>query len=200
MNDLRVLTLWQPWATLWADPDLPKSIETRGKAWPSTIPLPAWVLICAAAREPTDVSIIGDHHVAWHEPDNTPVLIEEGVTIRDLPLGAVIGAAHVTDCLPMSTYDLGRNCIVIHDDGTADTCCRGVPLGYPDDSPDGGLISDITADIPYGIYAPGRHGYTTDRTVLFPESIPWSGMQGWQRATPELIERVTPYLTEGEAP
>lgn len=195
LTDLRVLTLWQPWATLWADPNLEKTIETRPKPWPSTIPLPAWVLIGAAAKWPEPWSKVGDYRI---EPVNhrrgwylTRQMDGAEIGQRPLWLGAVIGAAHVTDCLP----------IVDDCDDIPDAPALLENLGHtlrmwPEGAVENGEEIDFTAELPYGDFTPGRFGYLTDRTVLFPEPVPWKGVQGFQRATPELIEQVTPWLTE----
>ncbi len=47
LTDASILTLRQPWATLWADPALPKTIETRSWATKHR----GWVLVHAAKRE-----------------------------------------------------------------------------------------------------------------------------------------------------
>ena len=218
--DLRVLSLWQPYATLWADPDLPKGLETRPKAWPSTIPLPAWVLIHASAKQPDEpvrlggefgVDVLrhpgatyvglgvelerGDYY-CYRRP-NPPGKVDR---FHPLPLGAVIGAAHVTACLPIVgmppvARSYGEQCIV-----------PGPRLALYSHDRDG-LGSawrprvDLTADLPYGDYRPGRYGYLTDRTVLFDQPIPHKGKQ-WpaDRATPELIAAVAlqcPEVTRG---
>jgi len=178
--DTRVLALWQPWATLWADPALPKTIETRPQPIPSTIPLPAWVLIHAAMKRP-EPGWVGDAYVnlwadgEWHIGHAYKSWPDEPA----LPLGAVIGAAHITESLPMHGHDW-----------PTDIDCIGV---LSDEKvfrwTGGGIMSDmamIVADLPYGDYRPGRWGYVTDRTVLFSDPIPWHGMQGWQRSTAAL--------------
>lgn len=195
--DLRVISLWQPWASFLADPDLPKTIETRPKAWPSTIPLPAWVLIHSSAKRPEAWAKVGDHRVVPVNHGRGWYLTQQmdGAEIgrRPLWLGAVIGAAHVTACPPIVedrsrlpiAKRYGERCLVL-DNG-------GLTLWSHDQD---GLGSawrrrlDLTADLPYGDYRPGRFGYLTDRTVLFPEPIPHKGAQGFQRATPELIAAV----------
>lgn len=200
-NGVRVLTIRQPWATLLVAPDLPKTIETRGKAWPSTIPLPAWVLINAAARRPELNGYIGDYIPNWG-PDGYG-LTGHGVH-RWMPLGAVIGAAHVTHCLPIvhgwecpqgerhlavrqfkaERWASGSGGYFLH------LCDETVPNGW----------FDITADLPYGIYSPGRYGYLTDETVLFPEPIPWKGALGWQRVPASLYLNVRAALTKDGMP
>lgn len=195
LSDLRVLTLWQPPATLLADPELPKTIIDRPKPWPSTIPLPAWVLIGAAAKRPEPWSKVGDYRIVpvnhrrgWYL---TRQMDGAEIGQRPLWLGAVIGAAHVTACLPIvDEYVRGPNEWVLR-------------VGYnPGDGhwldmeePYRTASRDLSADLPYGDFTRGCWGYLTDRTVLFPEPIRWKGAQGFQRATPALIEQVTPWLT-----
>lgn len=205
LSDLRVLTLTQPPATLLADPELPKTIIDRPKPWPSTIPLPAWVLIGAAAKRPEPWSKVGDYRIVpvnhrrgWYL---TRQMDGAEIGQRPLWLGAVIGAAHVTECLPIRC---GSYAIQAKDEGT-----RGLwltPIRRPGGSHrllldenisgnDPDELTDLSAELPYGDFTPGRFGYLTDRTVLFPEPIRWKGAQGFQRATPALIEQVTPWLT-----
>lgn len=192
--DLRVLMLYQPWATLWADPTLPKAVETRPRPWPSTMPLGTgrWVLIHAAAREPTDIGFIGGYFVDWPYVGARPRLVgtfgNDGLRSRNaLPLGAVIGAAHITASLV-----IGGMC----SDYTAHICStRQSLLAHSTlDTPfhDGATEHDISADLPYGNYTPGRYGYTTDRTILFNQPIPHKNThtQGFTRASPELVRAV----------
>lgn len=183
--DLRVMSLWQPYATLLADPDLPKTIETRPRPWPSTIPLPAWVLIHAAAKRPKE-SIVGSYYT--HDTAGM-FLVDRGIPLdrRPLPLGAVIGAAHVTACLPIIDETLGW----WGDSDTPDDCLL-LPLFGPEMvRPDIAVDDDLSHEVPYGHYEHRRFGYLTGRTVLLPEPIPWKGAQ-WpsQRATPDLIAAV----------
>jgi hypothetical protein len=189
MTDLRVLSLWQPWATLWADPALPKTIETRPRPVPATIPLPAWVLIHAAARPVDHVTRVGSFGV-YRQADACRML-HDRLGWVEVPLGAVVGAARITECLPIVEWAdatppawaaRGDDFILVR--GAEAAAMVGPP------SP----RQDLTAELPYGDYTPGRWGYVTDRTVLFPEPIPWRGAQGWQRATPDLIAQTKEYL------
>lgn len=117
-----------------------------------------------------------------------------------LPLGAALGVATIVDCLPMTTHhDIGDpECIVVHGDGTAD---HAIPLWHADQGPsdvdraraegyelvrideievpDGAaLIRDITDQVPYGDFTPGRFGWVLADIQSFRQPIPAKGMLG----------------------
>ena len=206
--DLRVLSLWQPWATLLADPALPKRIETRPLPIPSTMPLPVWVLIQAAAKRPEHLSRVGEWSVHMQP------FAEEGPEIRrlgavklhtgllepkrfeyglaaPLPFGAVVGAVRYDACLPM--HDTCTEPIpddLIYQTAGGGGLYRQRVIGNPFEA-SGVLDQDITDQLPYGDFRAGRWAYLAGECRLLPQPIAYRGGQGWRRATPELVAQVT---------
>lgn len=200
-SDIRVLALNQPVASLWAMGE--KRIETRGAPWPSTIPLPAWCLIHANVKRPLHLSKVGEWwvHSLYTEPESGPELrrlgsVHNGELVVDrcerrlavpMPLGAIVGAVHVTDSLPIDRHALGARISDFPHDG-------------PHPQQQGGLwitgVTNLTHGTPrrvedqrpYGDFTSGRYGYLGDRFAQLAEPIPHKGKQGWSdRATPDLI-------------
>lgn len=219
-----ILGINQPHATLLADPDLPKTIIDRPKPWPSTLPLGEsgrWVLVHATKSIPlpcliTDADGVDGFLAYGREPvwelDYVKISYEgrsdmcEEIFAEWLPLGAVIGAAHITASLPIlsGTAVCDVPCIILGEwEKRGYPGHTGHPI-YPElvlcESPDGDGV-DISADLPYGDYdlSKGpRWGWLTDRTILLPTPIPHRGRQ-WpaDRATPELMAAVAAQLGEG---
>lgn len=204
--DVRVLTLHQPWASLWADPRLPKTIETRGSPFPSTIPLPAWVLVNAAARKPNPrdlKALILDRFDVWNAWHAAGYVSDDGA-LDCIPVGCIVGAVHVTGCYPMLRANQDphhRNHIVVagtHPPHNLVLCRAGMSTHTTR-----GIIEShfeyeshvIEHERPFGLYEPGRFGYDTDRQVVLPVPIPWKGGQLWsQRAPIDLIRQFNTQL------
>lgn len=191
---MKVLTLWQPWATLLADPALPKWIETR----PRRTNVRGRIAIHAAARRPASFWLD-----TWRDerpPEPFRSLEDAGFDLdrffdpfessdgdgywrydyrwSRFRFGAVIGTVDLYDCVPI--------------DGDGDTVAsidrpRFVAEGQPvvqvaeGDVPGEGECPDAdwTDQVPYGDFTPGRWAWLTRDAVLFPEPIPAKGKQGW---------------------
>lgn len=206
-STLRALTLHQPWTTFVVAG--PKTIETR--SWKTSYR--GWIALHAGSTVPPYLGLgrrgrreIGDYEV---EKDQSGLLLRK---VADpnwwpyrLPLGAIVAAAELVDCIPMTTHaDLGDpECLVVHGDGTVDHAIPATPpppgpanvvrLDEPD-VPEGiHLIRDITAQEPYGDFAPGRWAWMLGRVIRLPRAIPCAGHQGlWdlRRAGPEVVDTV----------
>jgi activating signal cointegrator 1 len=87
---VRMLSLWQPWASLiaWGD----KKIETRG--WGTEYR--GWVAIHATAKLMPEGRTAVDHPAIW------AVMDRMDVTIEDLPLGGILCIARLVDCVRFS--------------------------------------------------------------------------------------------------
>lgn len=90
---MRAISLWQPWASLWLSPA--KVHETRHYRTMVRGPV-----IVHAAKRPIDLidsdleDLVGEHY-----PE--PCEIRGGRSLVDcLPLGALLGIVHITDCVP----------------------------------------------------------------------------------------------------
>lgn len=182
--DLRVLSLLQPWATLLVDPDLPKTIETRGYRWPSTIPLPVWMPIHASAKRP-GVAEVGDYTIEnW---DDGPRMNGPAHPWQELPLGAVVGLARFTACLPIVEHmDDARPSLRL-----IETC--GVPVIVDHGA---GELFPLGDDEPYGDYTPGRYGWLTDRTIMLPQPVPYRNGLGFRHASDDLAAQITEQLRD----
>lgn len=132
--------------------------------------------------------------VAWRGPDDVDGERSRGTMMA---LGAVVCVAELVDVVPMTTHaETGDpECIVVHGDGTADWCIPSHPanvirLDAPD-IPDGAmLIRDITDQVPFGEFVPGRYAWMFDapRPV---DPIPCRGHLGLRDAPADVVDRVT---------
>jgi hypothetical protein len=177
-----------------------KTIETR--SWSTKYRGP--LAIHAALREPKEEQI-GDWYVT-RRPTVTVGPKDESLTLpgrwivgamvddrneaHALPPGAIVGTCTLVDVVPMTTHaDIGDpECVVVHGDGTADHCIPSSPPP-PDspqivrldavDIPDGAhLIRDITDQVPYDDFTPGRYAWLLADAVALPEPVPFKGGQG----------------------
>lgn len=97
MSGMKALTLWQPYATLWASGI--KLVETRG--WPTKFRGTMWVH--AAVKNIHNITTLGPM-----TPDRFKAFQDAGVidatgAIRPLPLGAVVGCVNIVDCVPIES-------------------------------------------------------------------------------------------------
>lgn len=226
--DIRVLSLLQPWASLLCDPTLPKTIETRGQPWPATIPLHpagAWVLVHASAAAPLGADLkrlIADRPEVWNAWYAAGLVSEDG-SLDCIPLGAVLGAVHVTASLPVVPADTEESYRLSKVDGARYLCDPGpiwttesgsefgglrilrtyqTETGWATEIDSGGPGPGYEADRPFGGYDTTdgpRWAYLTDEQILLPEPIPYSNGLGWRRPKDGLLEAVaaaSPLLAE----
>lgn len=154
MTGIKALSLWQPWASL-VRPDV-KTIETR--SWSTSYR--GWLIIHAAKRW---------HRGAW--PEGLLAAVDELCGIASypdaLPLGAIVATARLVDCVPMVQF-LSRGpgdepdpawtpcdgpeppmpCLAINSDTTSLTLHRP--------------YRDVTDQLPFGDYRPGRFAWLLD--------------------------------------
>lgn len=204
--DMRVLTIWQPWATLMTvprpdgAPGRVKGIETR--SWSTSYRGP--VVLHAAARR-ADVVSVGGFSIYSASGDTDRMLgVGRRVVVdgqerwtsaewTDLPYGAALAVADLVDVLPIVQFstpahlDLGilQPHIVWFREGD----CYEASMYRP--RPDrGGLLRQTVIDheLPYGDYTPGRYGWLFDNVRPLPSPVPWKGGQGLRRAGPGLVD------------
>ena len=198
MTDVRVLTLWQPWASLIMLGV--KTIETRSWPFPSTVPLPARILIHASKR-PTSQPV--RPRVDCPDCDGPPISPPGARHSCDtcggwgflsgpwLPLGAVLGWVTVTHDVPM-IGDCGTDM-----NASAHLCntAWGQHLLHhrPESDPfdDGRTEHDISDQLPYGDFTPDRFGWLLADPAPFDEPIPAKGAQGLWRPDVELLALVS---------
>ncbi len=143
---MKAITLIQPWATLIALGE--KRIETR--SWPTNYRGP--IAIHAGKKTPED---LGDD--AFYA-----ALSRAGLTLEDLPRGAVVATANLIDCVRFSgiTGRLAREHCAITNTRTVVKYSVG---------PNEWL---------YGDFSEGRYGFVLDDVTPLPDPIPARGYQG----------------------
>lgn len=147
---MKVLTLWQPWASLIAEGE--KWIETR--SWSTTHR--GLIAIHAAAREPdTFIPVRG-----------TPVL----------PLGSIIALCSILECFEIATYAFeDGDGFVAHEDGGLAWHMRPGPEEQMRN--ERYLIRDVTSQAPYGDFTPGRFAWILGDIRKVVPPVPAKGHQ-----------------------
>lgn len=207
-GDVRGLTIRQPWASLicpGVGREPVKTIETRPGSWKWTGTVlihagaewaPGWRGRWFSRRDldgPTGrileaVGVLDD----LAEDANTGEHWQmDRYAHRRVPLGAVLGVADITAALPI--YDAER---LSHDrlptPWQPHVTIWGDSLSRyrKSDTSDGWIGFNISGQLPYGIWTPGRKALLLDNIRCLPEPIPCRGAQGLWRPDPALIERV----------
>lgn len=182
---MKVLTLHQPYATLIALGV--KTIETRPQAWTSLVG--QRIAIHGAAKEPVPGLDVGDYYPEW---DFDEWLIVRHPRIpgwwqHPMPLGAIVCTAVVTDSLPM--LDKDDELAEAWMPHLAPTHRRGDwwhwkgPGAYnPSTGRPVWAYDDITDQLPYGDFRPGRFGLLLADVEVLPEPVPFKGGQGLSRS------------------
>jgi hypothetical protein len=161
-----VLTLHQPWATLIALGV--KTIETRGQG----TKVRGRIAIHAAKQSPGRWYICGnDEMAAWAYDGWALGRVTDGVAHMQyhMPLGAIVATANLVDSVPMLTDDdwRPRGGYVMLDG-----------YGHAKLWPDGVDISD---QVPYGDFRPGRWAWILDDIQPLAQPVQFKGGQGWSR-------------------
>lgn len=163
---MKIISLWQPWASLWVNGDKPgcKRIETRH--WPLRGRLPVVLAVHAAKRWNADLCNLcrRDHFKAALEAIGytlLPRLVREGF---GMPFGSVVGLVRVTEC--------------------CDTV--GLASRHGAYQPRAGAIEQA-----FGDYSPGRYGWVADRFHALTEPITLRGQQGiWDWDAPPHVQAI----------
>lgn len=186
---MRALTIRQPWATLIALGV--KTIETRSWRAPASL-IGQHFAIHAGMHRPVDD--VGDyqaigcgfsgwwlrHRPSWDErragagTDADPASLLAVLSpeqYRDwwtapLPLGAIVATARIVDCVPITDRrympDHGPQVTINPATGTLRRI--GSPLS--------GIFDDVTDQLPYGDFTPGRWAWLLDDAKLTTERCP----------------------------
>lgn len=197
-EEIRVLSLTQPWATLTAvrnaGTGLPvKWVETR--SWKTKYVGP--VAIAATARIPKlprrATLTVGDYEVTNDTlrgcskfPQYMMRSEELGWPYR-LPLSCIVAVAQLVACVPMvdeDEWDGASDAIVMMDNRLV-LWRRVADSALPVMAP-----VDISDQHPYGFFEPGRYGWLLADTVRLRNTIPHSGDLGLRKASPELLDRL----------
>lgn len=147
--------------------------------------------IHAAAGFPAEAKCLCDDPV-FANPLGKAMGWPAGRLSRRLPLGAVVATCHLVDCLPIvawapvammqgDTRPVWAARLLTGE--TREILVRDhleipqVPAGDPD-------AKDLTDQIPFGDFTPGRFGWVLEDIELLPEPIPARGFQRLWEWTP----------------
>jgi hypothetical protein len=176
---MRVISLLQPWASLWlAGAPIGKGIETR--SWGTKY---RGVVAVHASKTMDEETL----KLCYTSPFREALTSLGFDTASQLPLGKVLGTVVLTGCLRMSqTYTqeiVNRH----HQDATIS------------------VIDDPRLTVrerAFGNYAPGRYAWITapDPRVRLADPIPMRGSQGLRKLVPEIAERIARADTVPAAP
>lgn len=176
MEGVKALTLHQPWASLVALGH--KTIETRSWATKHRGP----IAIHAAASVPTWVRplSIGGFEIDRDNPPGTdPAYLLRGPIAWPyrLPLGSVVATANLRDCIT-----IGR----CHDPYAPEVPDLALAVAWPGDRAwhvVGDTAADVTDQLPFGDYSPGRWAWMLD-DIKPCDPVPARGRQGLWEWTP----------------
>jgi hypothetical protein len=187
---MKALTVRQPWASLIAASA--KTIETRSQRTHHRGPL----AIHAGLHRPVEGEDVGDWWWCWD--------VDQGVIVRQskwaehpAPLGAVVAVVEVVDCVP----------ILHRDDDLAEAWMPHVAPNHqghlwhwqgcnPEIGDPTWSVSDITDQLPYGDFTPGRWAWllADARPLLVPISC--RGAQGLWTVPDDIEAEVQAQLRE----
>jgi hypothetical protein len=102
-----------------------------------------------------------------------------------LPLGAAIALVDLVDCLPVTNAGDGHHPNIHRIFHAADGLWR---------SPVEGPASNITDQLPYGDFTPGRYGWLLDSIRPLPEPVPVKGRQGLWTPDADVVAAVDAQL------
>lgn len=174
MGAMKALTLHQPWASLVAVGA--KTIETR--SWSTSYRGP---LAIHAARRP-----MGDaEHSLWWEciaalkgvSDRAGVWAMSDHPSHPLPLGCVVATCELVDILPIvkeGDFTTGVEPVIAQ---RAMWATGLTLLKWPGNEGDPQVGNDITDQLPYGDFTPGRYAWMLDNVALLERPAPATGRQ-----------------------
>lgn len=170
---MKALTLHQPWATLIALGV--KRIETRSWRAPQALIGQRIAIHAGKALTYLDGDIYGDYIIATDDCDRARMQRLDESEIRGgliLPLGAIVATATLTDYLPMVDTDHRG-----HHLRSLLICPSGL---FRSDRSSQDDDYDLTDQLPYGWFAPGRWAWMLDDIKLC-DLVPAKGKQGvWE--------------------
>lgn len=179
---MKALTLHQPWATLVAL-DV-KTIETRSWATKHRGPIAIHAGVSAKALD----------YFCWEadhcgEVDECLLPLADRVrgedmprgrmrAVHNLPLGAVVATANLVDCVPMVHTGEEGAIRTLDIDGSGDLW---IVEPQTDEQAEAGEEldqRDVSAQRPYGHFAPGRWAWLLEDIVPLTHPVPTKGRQG----------------------
>jgi hypothetical protein len=159
VNDLRALTLHQPWASLVAVGA--KTIETRSWAAPEWM-IGERLLIHAGKRRPdwrAMKELIADREDVWNAWYAAGLVNADG-SLDCIPLGAVVASCRLAGCVPM-VADYEDVASAYHGPAALEITSNGTLLLYPewDSALYDEQVCDVTDQRPFGHFEPGRYAW-----------------------------------------
>ncbi len=160
---MKCLSLWNPWAVLWASGQ--KKIETR--SWPYQGELPCVLAVHASKKWTGELSDVAEMEPFRSSLKSLGVNFSIPVPGRKaawgMPLGAVVGMVRLVECVNTLTLIAPKLSPKL-------SPCLGVK--YLDQFPNEQAFGDFT---------PGRYGWCADRFCLLENPIPCVGRQSiWE--------------------
>ncbi len=165
MSDMRAITVRQPWASLIAAGA--KTIETR----PRPTKHRGLVLIHAGARLYTAADKHADRGLWYAAHSHLDLERNNGVYL--LPYGSIVATAQLVDCVPI-VEDRGAHFTPFNgpsDPSVIITTGERARLWVGRDS------TDLTDQVRYGDYTPGRYGLVLNDVRQLAEPVPCRGQQ-----------------------
>lgn len=163
---MRVLSLWQPWASLWVAGE--KVIETR--SWGTEY---RGQIAVHAAKHFT----VEEEALMLIEPFRS-ALERLGFTGKRLPTGAILGTVTLTSCKRMTAFaEMPRDkYLYLGDYGRVTEAAD--PILTP-------------TEVAFGNYAHGRYGWIADgRRLVLDTPIPYRGGQGLRHLHRAILARL----------
>lgn len=160
-DGMKALTLWQPWASLMAEGV--KSIETRSWRAPDAL-IGQRIAIHAAARDTDrDLSI----------PEECWDALGRCIGGAAPPHGAIVATARLVDCVPMvedcDDFSDSPALLEVLERLDGSTLLRFWPEGLVEEDE----WIDVSDQLPYGDFAPGRWAWLLDDIAPTTERCPW---------------------------
>lgn len=176
---MRAITLWQPWASLIAEGI--KTIETRPKQHPWRSAIGETIAIHASRKPLREEIAFGGTLDACpadrpgHEHPNHPRgrparLYVSAASWVELPLGAVVATCRLVDVVPTVDFRTEREDTRKRIEWIDDTLWLRVPSERP--------AQNITEQLPFGDFAPGRWALLLDDVRKLAHPVPCRGYQG----------------------
>lgn len=148
---MKAITLWQPWASLWASGA--KIFETRGRAIQYRGPI-----AIHAAKKPFDTApFFGSELCLFANALGLPDIY----SFDELPYGAIIATTEIIGCYPIVSrtriYGKGVEAVIYKK---------------------GERVSITSDELLFGDWRPGRFAWEVDERKILPEPVYVSGKQG----------------------
>lgn len=172
---LWAITLWQPWASLMAEGI--KTVETRSRPYPWGKAIGERVVLHSAVRPMKHALVMGDWIADLDVDAGWFLNAPDGRTRHAMFFGCALAIATLRAVVPIVNDGLARNCV----DVRPDTPSSGAGLRL-DDAQGVERIVDVSDQIPFGDFTPGRSALIFDELEKLDMPISMAGAQGLWRS------------------